>query len=96
MVLMKVSTKIIVGYSLLILLMGGAVAYQVLLIHRVQRISSELSSVNFQAAAYSPAPGREPARGRRNYSASTSSWVIPITVISSKPPKRSSKAISSR
>ena len=50
MVLMKVSTKIIVGYSLLILLMGGAVAYQVLLIHRVQRISSELSSVNFQAA----------------------------------------------
>ncbi len=50
---MKISTKIISGYGILIALMALLVAYQALTIHRMQRIISDLSTVNIPAASVS-------------------------------------------
>ncbi len=46
---MKISEKIIAGYIILIILMAGAIAFEVLAIHRIQAISLGLSQVNFRA-----------------------------------------------
>ncbi|MGA2261006.1 MAG: MCP four helix bundle domain-containing protein, partial [Acidobacteriota bacterium] len=48
---MRISTKVISGYGILIALMVGLLAYQVFTIHRMQSIISRLSTVNIPAAS---------------------------------------------
>src|SRR5437016_9898140 len=48
---MKVSTRIIGGFGILLLVAIAALAYQVSVIHRMQSINRTLSQVNFEAAA---------------------------------------------
>jgi hypothetical protein len=47
---MKVSTKIIAGYAVLVLLMTGALGYELSEVQRMRAISSELSEVSLRAA----------------------------------------------
>jgi len=47
---MKVSTQIIAGYIILLLLMFGAVGYELLLVQRMQTISNDLSATHFPAS----------------------------------------------
>ncbi|MBZ5498395.1 MAG: HAMP domain-containing protein [Acidobacteriia bacterium] len=47
---MKISTKIISGYGILITLMAGLLGYQVFTIHRMQKIIKNIKEVNFDAA----------------------------------------------
>ncbi len=47
---MKISTKIISGYGILISLMVGLLAHQVFTIHRMQSVTTRLSKVNFDVA----------------------------------------------
>src|SRR5512146_530743 len=47
---MKISTKIISGYGVLIALMVGLLAHQVYTVRRMQQIIENLSKVNFEAA----------------------------------------------
>jgi signal transduction histidine kinase len=47
---MKISTKIIAGYAILIALMAGLLAFQVYTIHRMQIIINTISNTNFEAA----------------------------------------------
>lgn len=48
---MKIATKITVGFGVLIVLLLAVVAYQVLVVHRLQRINSELSRTNLRASS---------------------------------------------
>src|SRR5215510_5929667 len=48
---MRVSTKIVGGFGILLLVAIAALAYQVSLIHWMQNINGSLSKVNFEAAA---------------------------------------------
>jgi len=50
---MKISTKIIFGYGVLIALMAGMLAYEIFAIHRMQSISRSLSGVNFRTTMFS-------------------------------------------
>ncbi len=50
---MKISTKIIAGYGILIALMAGLLVYEIFAIHRMQSISQNLSSVNFRTSIVS-------------------------------------------
>jgi two-component system sensor histidine kinase GlrK len=50
---MRIGTKIITGYGVLIALMALVLAYQVALVHRLQSIHRNLAEINFQAAAVS-------------------------------------------
>jgi HAMP domain-containing protein len=47
---MRISTKIISGYAILIALMLGLLAFQVFTVHRMQSTITKLSAVNFQTA----------------------------------------------
>jgi methyl-accepting chemotaxis protein len=47
---MRISTKIISGYAILIALMLGLLAFQVFTVHRMQSTITKLSNVNFQTA----------------------------------------------
>jgi methyl-accepting chemotaxis protein len=47
---MKITSKIIAGYGILIVLMAGLLAYELFALHRMQSISRDLSSVNFRAS----------------------------------------------
>ncbi len=47
---MKVSTKILAGYAILLLLMAGAIGYDLILVQRMHGISEGLSSVYFPRA----------------------------------------------
>lgn len=47
---MRISTKIISGYAILIALMLGLLAFQVFTVHRMQSTITKLSGVSFQAA----------------------------------------------
>jgi signal transduction histidine kinase len=49
----KISTKIILGYALLILLMVTALIYQLALIHRMQAINQNLSAMKTRESDYS-------------------------------------------
>lgn len=46
---MKIATKIIAGFGVLMVLMAGLVAYELYTIHRLQSVSRDLSGVNFRA-----------------------------------------------
>ncbi|MBI4473487.1 MAG: HAMP domain-containing protein [Acidobacteria bacterium] len=46
---MKVSTRIILGFAILVLLAVGPLAYQVSLIHRMQDVNEDLAQINFEA-----------------------------------------------
>ena len=46
---MRIGTKIITGYGVLIALMALVLAYQVVLVHRLQSIHRNLAEINFQA-----------------------------------------------
>jgi len=48
---MKVSTRIILGFAILVLLSIGPLAYQVSIIHRMQSVNQELERINFVAAS---------------------------------------------
>ena len=48
---MKVSTRIVLGFAILMLMVVFALAYQVSIIHEMQSINQDLSSTNFNAAA---------------------------------------------
>src|SRR5687767_8453534 len=48
---MRVSTRIVSGFGILILLSVVALAYQVSVIHRMQSINRDLSAINFRAAS---------------------------------------------
>ena len=50
---MKIATRIGTGYGILIALIFLALLYQVLLVHRLQSINSNLSANNFRAAIIS-------------------------------------------
>src|SRR5205814_7821176 len=50
---MRIGTKIITGYGVLIALMALVFAYQVALVHRLQSIHRNLAEINFQAAGVS-------------------------------------------
>ncbi|MBI4443280.1 MAG: HAMP domain-containing histidine kinase [Acidobacteria bacterium] len=50
---MKIATRIGTGYGILIALIFAALLYQVLLVHRLQSINSNLSAINFRAAIIS-------------------------------------------
>ncbi|RPJ57302.1 MAG: HAMP domain-containing protein [Acidobacteria bacterium] len=50
---MKISTKIILGYALLILLMVTALIYQLALMHRLQTINGNLSAMKTRETDYS-------------------------------------------
>lgn len=47
---MRVATKIISGFAVLIALMIAVLVYQVILIHRMQSVSRDLSGIHFRAA----------------------------------------------
>lgn len=47
---MKIATRIISGYGVLIALLAALLAYQVMAIHRMQAIGNTVARVNFQAA----------------------------------------------
>ncbi len=47
---MRIATKIISGYAILIALMAAVLIYQVILIHRMQSINKDLSGITFAAA----------------------------------------------
>ena len=49
---MKISTKIILGYALLILLMVTSLVYELSLIHRMQSINRNLSDIKTRATDY--------------------------------------------
>ncbi len=47
---MKIATKIIAGYAILMVMMSGLLAYQLVSFHRMQATVSRLADVNFQTA----------------------------------------------
>src|SRR5436309_4553238 len=47
---MRIATKIISGYAILIALMATVLVYQVLSIHRMQSINRDISGITFSAA----------------------------------------------
>src|SRR5262244_1833983 len=47
---MRVSTRIITGFAVLLILGAATAIYQISIIHRMQRINEDLSQVNFEAA----------------------------------------------
>ena len=47
---MKIATKIIAGYAILMVMLSGLMAYQVASVHRMQAAVSRLADVNFQTA----------------------------------------------
>jgi hypothetical protein len=47
---MKIATRIISGYGILIALVAGVLAYEVTAMHKMQSIGSTVARVNFQAA----------------------------------------------
>jgi two-component system, NtrC family, sensor histidine kinase GlrK len=50
---MRISNKIASGYTLLILLIGAVIVYQVALIHKMQATTRDLGELNFRAALLS-------------------------------------------
>ena len=46
---MKVSRKILLGYSVLVLLMTSGIGYELFVIYRLQEINNRLSEVNFRS-----------------------------------------------
>ncbi len=47
---MKVSTRVVSGYAVLLALLSAVLAYQTIVIHQMRTINRELSGVSFQAA----------------------------------------------
>src|SRR5215831_4292350 len=47
---MRVSTRIITGFAVLLILGAATAIYQISIIHRMQKINEDISQVNFEVA----------------------------------------------